>query len=128
MNGFYLHSLKTRIAEVDRKIAVLYHDFFPEAKQVKSPRFRVTKLLSEGNSNSDTSSLWLLLDKLASAFNNNLHTIEQFRFQNRTLSVTLVSNDFAALENLQQRLKQEKVIVTHPKLPPANVRSWLQWS
>jgi general secretion pathway protein L len=111
INAFYLHSLKSKITDVDKKTAVIYRDFFPEAKQVISPRFRITQLLTSGLSNSDTSILWSLLDKLSHAYNGNLFTIEHFRFQNRVLSVTLVSNDFAALENLQQHLQKDKVNV-----------------
>lgn len=111
INALYLHSLTMKIAEVDKKTAVIYRDFFPEAKQVISPRFRITQLLTAGFSNSDTSFLWTLLDKFAHAVKGNSFTIEQIRFQNRMLSVTLVSNDFATLENLQQRLQQDKVNV-----------------
>ena len=111
LNALYLHLLSTRIAELDKKTAVIYRDFFPEAKQVISPRFRITQLLTEGSSNSDTSFLWTLLEKFAQATNGNAFTIEQIRFQSRVLSVTLVSNDFATLENLQQRLQQDKVKV-----------------
>jgi general secretion pathway protein L len=111
INAFYLHALTTRISDVDKKTAVLYRDFFPEAKQVISPRFRIGQLLTSGSSNSDTSVLWSLLDKLARGVKQGAFVIEQIRFQNRMLSVTLVSNDFAALENLQQRLQQDKVKV-----------------
>jgi general secretion pathway protein L len=107
----YLHSLTTRMTDVDKKIAVIYREFFPQAKQIVSPRFRITQFLTAGLSSNETASLWSLLDVLGHAFKGSSVTIEQFRFQNRVLSVTLVSDDFASLEGFQQRLQQGKVKV-----------------
>lgn len=112
MNAIYLHSLNTQLADLDKKTAVIYHEFFPEASQVISPKFRISQLLKTGATNGDTSTLWSLLVKLADASKGGSYTIEQFRFQNQVLSVTLVSKDFAALENLQSRLQQANVKVT----------------
>lgn len=111
-NMIYLHALNNKNKEIDKKIAVIYHEFFPEAKQVISPRFRISQLLTTGNSGTDTVVLWSLLDKFAKYMDNKSFTIEQFRFQNRVLSITLVSNDFSSLEKLQQDLQQDKVNVT----------------
>lgn len=107
----YLHSLTTRMTDVDKKIAVIYREFFPQAKQIVSPRFRITQFLTAGLSSNETASLWSLLDVLGHAFKGSSVTIEQLRFQNRVLSVTLVSDDFASLERFQQRLQQGKVKV-----------------
>ncbi|AHE66506.1 hypothetical protein Loa_00947 [Legionella oakridgensis ATCC 33761 = DSM 21215] len=52
------------------------------------------------------------MDKLAHAFSSGQFVIEQLRFQNQVLSVTLLSKDFAALEHLQRRLQQTKVKVS----------------
>ncbi len=110
--GLYLYSLNSHIDVLDKKIAVIYREFFPGAKQIISPKFRIGQLLKGGGANSDASTLWSLLDQFAAASNNSTFTVEQFRFQNRVLSVTLVANNFAALETLQQRLQQAKVKVT----------------
>lgn len=111
-NALYLHSLNSNIAELDKKIAVIYREFFPGAPQIISPRFRITQLLKGGSSNSDTVSLWTLLDRLAQAYNGNQFTIEQLRFQSKVLAVTLMSKNFSDLESLQQRLQQANVKVT----------------
>ncbi len=111
LNLFQLHRLTTKIADIDQKTAVLYRTFFPEAAVVISPKFRITQLISAGFSDKDTAALWFLLDKLAHGFKNSALTIEQFRFQNRVLSVTLVTKDFATLEDLQQCLEKDKVKV-----------------
>ena len=110
--AFYLRALNTHIAELDKKIALIYREFFPGATQIISPKFRIDQWLKTGSANSNTSSLWFLLDKLAHAFLASQLTIEQLRFQGRVLSVTLISKNFAALEMLQQRLQQAKVKVT----------------
>lgn len=111
MKVIFLHSVSSKMADIDKQTEVIYRDFFPDAKQVISPRFRITQLLTTGLSNGDTAVLWSLLDKLSHSYDGKVFTIEQFRFQNRVLSVTLVGNDFAALENLQQHLQQDKVKV-----------------
>jgi general secretion pathway protein L len=107
----YLHALTTKTTDIDKKIAVIYHQFFPEAKQVISPKFRIGQLLSVGASHNKASVLWVLLDKLAQSYKDS-SSIEQFHFQNQVLSVTLVSPNFAALEKLQQQLQQLNVKVT----------------
>lgn len=111
LNVFQLYFIKTKIADVDQKIAVSYHEFFPNSHGVISPKFRITQLLTSGFSNSDTAALWFLLDKLAHAFKDTPSTIDQLRFQHRSLSVTLVTKDFAALEAFQQALEKDKIKV-----------------
>ena len=111
-NIVYLYSLNASITELDIKIAVIYREFFPGASQIISPKFRIGQLLKGGSANSDTVSLWTLVDKLAQTVNGDQLTIDQLRFQRHVLSVTLTSKNFAALEDLQQRLQQAKVKVT----------------
>ena len=111
LNMFHYHALTKKIAVIDQKIAVIYREFFPEARQVISPKFRISQLLRGGLSNNDSAALWFLLEKLAHAFKESPSTIEQVRFQSRMLSVTLVTKDFAALDDLEQRLQQEGVKV-----------------
>ena len=112
LNTFYLHALNKKISNTDQKIAVIYREFFPDASQVISPKFRIGQWLAGGLSNGDTAALWFLLDKLAGAFKQTHTTIEQFHFQSKVLSVTLITKDFAALEDIQQRLQQDHVKVT----------------
>lgn len=108
---FILHHLTTKIADLDQKIKVIYHDFFPHASQVISPKFRVEQLLKAGRTGQDKA-LWQLEDTLAKAIVNGTFTIEQLRYQNQTLAVTLIASDFAALDELQLRLQQAGVKVT----------------
>lgn len=112
LNAFHLHVLNKKIFSTDQKISVIYHEFFPDASQVISPKFRISQWLTAGFSNDDSAALWFLLDKLAGAYQQTQTTIEQFHFQSRVLSVTLITKDFATLEDLQQRLQLDKVKVT----------------
>ncbi len=112
LNGLYLHTLNTHIEDLDKKIAVVYQQFFPEAKQVISPKFRVEQLLKAGNTANQSGVLWTLMDKFSQAFKPQQSTVQQIHFQNQTMSVTLVAKDFAALETLQQRLQQQQIKVT----------------
>ena len=111
-NLFNLYVLNHHIAELDEKIAVVYHQFFPQATQVISPKFRVEQLLKAGHNSAQSASWWALLDKFAHAFKGQSSHVEQLRFQNQVLSVSLVAQDFATLEALQQRLQEQKVKVT----------------
>ena len=105
-----LHFLNAEMAQLDTEIAEIYHEFFPQAQRVISPRFRIGQLLKEAGE-SENGALWLLLTKLGQAFNNGTFSIEQLRYQNQTLLVTFISPDFAALEAFQQRLRQQNVTV-----------------
>lgn len=127
-NAIMLGVLKRHLADYDAKIAVVYHQFFPEARQVISPRFRIGQLLKQGQSGQDVL-LWRLLEKFSNAaFPNNTGSgrsntmpsgstssdtlvMQRIRFQNKTLSVTLACKDFAALEQIQARLQREQVAV-----------------
>jgi general secretion pathway protein L len=110
VNGINLFSLNRDTTAVDAKIAVIYHQFFPEAKQVISPKFRISQLL-KGNQGSIELTFWTLVNKLSKTLKSTDITIEQLRFQNQTLTLVLATNNFASLENLQSKLKQEKVKV-----------------
>ncbi len=110
INGFVLHHLTNKIVSLDQKIAVIYREFFPHARQVISPKFRVGHLLKEGHTGQDKA-LWQLEDTLATAIAQGEYTIEQLSYQNQTLAVTLIAKDFAALDGLQLRLQQAGVKV-----------------
>ncbi|QRN03298.1 general secretion pathway protein GspL [Legionella sp. MW5194] len=110
VNWIKLQELNTKIAAIDSQIAVIYRQFFPEAKQVISPRFRITQYL-KSNQGTQEQPFFVLLNKLAAAIKGSTLQIEQVRFQNMTLQVSLSTSDFASLEALQNRLKSDKVSV-----------------
>ncbi len=111
MNALLLHQLNKNIVYLDEQLSVVYHKFFPTAKTVISPRFRVEQLLKEGQAEPDQA-LWIIEDILAGAMGQGGFIIEQLRFQNKNLTVSLKIADFAALEALQRRLQQSGLHVT----------------
>ncbi len=105
VNAISLHFLNKKTEDLDQQIAVIYHEFFPEAKQVISPKFRISQLL--GNSNADSQSyFWHLLNQFAKGVSGSTITVEELRYQNKTLLVTLISSDFPSLEQIENKLKK----------------------
>ncbi|MCL9682603.1 type II secretion system protein GspL [Legionella maioricensis] len=105
VNALSLHFLNKKTDAIDQQIATIYHEFFPEAKQVISPKFRISQLLGSNASDAQTH-FWFLLNQFAKVMNENQTTIEELRYQNKTLSVTLISSDFASLEDIENKLKK----------------------
>ena len=95
---------------MDAKIATIYREFFPEAKQVISPKFRINQLL-KANQNNRNTPFWILLEKLTINAINSQLKVDSFRFQNQTLIVTLTSKNFENLDNFQAKLQQDRVKV-----------------
>lgn len=110
VNSINLFSLNKKTQEIDQQISVIYHQFFPQAKQVISPKFRITQLLGSNASDSQ-SQFWFILNQLANAMKNNALAVQQLRYQNKTVSITLVSPDFTHLETIENNLKQLKLKV-----------------
>lgn len=106
VNGIKLHFLNQQTHKIDEQIAVIYHEFFPDAKQVISPKFRISQLLKNNNAE-EQNRFWYLINQFAKVMKNDDHnSLEQLRYQNQILSVTLVSTDFASLEELENALKK----------------------
>ncbi len=104
VNAWSLYSLNHKTKAMDERIAVIYKQFFPEAKQVISPKFRIENFL-KGNSTNGQARFWFLLNRLAKAVKNSHVRINDLRYQNNTLLVTLTSTDFPNLERIENELK-----------------------
>lgn len=105
VNGITLYSLNQKNLKLDKQIAVIYHQFFPQAKQVISPKFRITQLL-KSNQNDNQTRFWFLTNELAKTLKGSAIRIEQMHYQNKVLAVTLLSPDFVNLQKLENLLKQ----------------------
>ncbi|CDZ77087.1 GspL-like protein [Legionella massiliensis] len=110
INGVKLYFIDRDIAAVDSKIAVIYREFFPEAQQVISPKFRIAQLIRTNQGTNDLT-FWILLNKLAKNYKDSSVTIDQLRFQNQTLTLNLTSKDFETLEDLQTKLQKSNINV-----------------
>jgi general secretion pathway protein L len=97
---------------LDQDIAVVYRQFFPDAQQIISPKFRISQLLSTGRMTQGTTVLWLLLDKLDKVISVSETNVDGLTYRNKALSVALKGRDFKVLESLGERLKQSNVKVT----------------
>ncbi len=110
MNVFLLHALKGKEKQVDRQIETIYRGFFPEATQVISPRFRIEQLLKR-DVTKEESSFWMLLDKLSIVFSKHPLKVQEIRFREQMISVSLIAESFAALESFEAALKEKVVNV-----------------
>ena len=110
LNSFKIHAMNEQINALDAEIAKAYRVFFPDAKQVISPKFRIAQLLKSQKNNGDNA-FWLLLNELTQAAQNNKSEVEQLRFQNQILQTTVISKDFDSLEALQNFLKNADIHV-----------------
>lgn len=111
VNGFSMYSLAKKTAALDKQIETIYHQFFPDAKQVISPKFRISQLLGSNDKTSNQARFWFLLNQFTKGMQGKTATIEQLRFQNKTLMVTIVSLDFASLETLETQLRNNQLNV-----------------
>jgi len=119
INAVALHRLHVKQAALDVQIAKGYHVFFPEAKQVISPRFRIERLLSQ-TSSTPQDSFWMLFDALAGVMKTHPLDIQQVRFRDQTLWINVIARDFALLETFEQQLKKEKVNVKQTQASTRN--------
>lgn len=109
INLFVLNHL---LSDYDKKIAVIYKSFFPNAKQIINPRFRVNQLLKDNRSGYN-GVFWTLLNKFTInySFMQSDIVVKELRFQNSSLLVKLTCNDFSSLEKLESNLKKDNVKV-----------------
>ncbi|CEK10037.1 type II secretion system protein GspL [Legionella hackeliae] len=118
-NAIKLYQLNRDTSAVDTQIAIIYHQFFPQAQQVISPKFRITQLLKSNQNNTD-SNFWLLLNTLAKVSKNKVLDFSQIRYQNQTLLVTLTTKNFEELENLQTQLQKTNIQVRQTQASTEN--------
>lgn len=110
INAIKLYLLDKDTDTVDAQIAVIYREFFPKANQIINPKFRIAQLLKTNEHGADAN-FWILLNKLATTLQGNPASLEQLRYQNQTLTLTLATKNFESLENIQIKLQQNKVKV-----------------
>lgn len=109
-NAYKLHIVNKQLTQVNQEIAVIYKQFFPDAKQIINPKFRINQLL--GNSlNNAQSTFFSIIDKLSKGIKDSNVTLEQFRYLNKILLITISSPDFATLEKFENSLKQQQLTV-----------------
>lgn len=110
-NALVLHKLKLEDALVQEEIASIYRLFFPEAREVISPRFRVEQALKDeaGGKKGD---VWYILGPIVKAIDDTEGVrIEQWSYQNQVMTLHLVAKNFAALESFEKNLNKLQIKV-----------------
>lgn len=103
-NGIKIHQLNQQIKETDNQIAMVYREFFPNATQIISPKFRISQFI-KSHKNDNDSGLWMLLNQLAPAVKQYHASLEQLRFEHQILQVTLLNTNFDTLDALETYLQ-----------------------
>jgi general secretion pathway protein L len=107
-NLLILSQLNKYIQHIDQETSIIYHEFFPKATNVINPKLQINQYLAQHTSSN--SELWLILDALTK-FIHNPDQIESLRFQASRALVTLSCVNFAALEKLEENLKNAQLRV-----------------
>ena len=110
VNALTLNTLNKETGKIDQQIADIYRQFFPGAKQIISPKFRIKQLLSNNHQDGE-SRLLFLLNEFAKVMKKSSIVIEQLHYQNKILSATVVSSDFVNLEKFENKLKKAQLKV-----------------
>lgn len=118
-----LITLGHNIQTYDKKIATLYRKFFPDAKQVISPKFRITQVLNKNLAGHDAK-FWQLLSKFTNSVQVYLLDIpkdqqdsrayvqvKNINLQNDKLIISLICSDFEVLEKVENNLKAQQTKV-----------------
>lgn len=109
--------LNHEISVYDKKIAALYRKFFPDAKQVINPKFRITQILQK-NQVGINSPFWQVLAKFSDVIEGVMHgdkdngetvTIEKIIMQNNKLIVNVICQNFDILEKIEMGLKTKQI-------------------
>lgn len=110
-NALVLHKLKVEDALAQEEIAGIYRLFFPEAREVISPRFRVEQALKDqaGGKKGD---VWSILGPVVKAVDDIEGVrIQQWFYQNQMMTLHLVAKNFAALEAFEKYLNKLQIKV-----------------
>lgn len=103
--GVLLYQQQHQIDRLDTQIASYYKEFFPEAKQVITPRFRIEQLLK--HTQTQASSFWRLMGILGS----HPTEIQTLRYQNQVLTMTLKLKQFSDLQTYANQLRHSGIKV-----------------
>lgn len=106
VNSYLVHDIRGRKAKVDAEIASVYRVFFPEAKQVISPRFRIEQLLKT-QSTPDKAAFWTILNKLSRAFSAHPLEVEAIQYRDDKITVHVSTKNFSTLDAFEKKLKRD---------------------
>lgn len=104
------YSLNIKINHLDDEITKIYKQFFPEAKQIISPRFRIEQWLK--NNSHTEENFWILLNEVSrlQQQDNNLY-IQQIVYTNSRMQLQLIAENFMQLERFKTKLSNSTLHV-----------------
>lgn len=107
---YKIHHLNKEIEITDKQIAKIYQKYFPGAKKIINPKFRLTQLF-KSNKPAERQQLWFIMAQLSHTLQSHQIKVQRFVFQNRQLTITLLSPDFNQLEEFERKLESKGVKV-----------------
>ncbi|MCC5791534.1 MAG: hypothetical protein JJT82_02865 [Legionellaceae bacterium] len=102
--------LRQENTAVEEKIAVIYREFFPQAKQIISPRFRIEQTLKH-QTGQHNRAFWQMYLALILSLQEHPFEVNSLRYSSHALMVNISANDFSTLEALQTHLQKNKLQV-----------------
>lgn len=109
-NTWQLYANHKTLNVLDKETAIIYRQFFPGAKLVVSPRFRISKLLQTAQK-APNDTFWVVLAAVTEAAIKYNVLVEQIRFQNTALLLSLSTTDFNTLESFEAALRKTPLTV-----------------
>jgi general secretion pathway protein L len=100
-----LTKLNHEMYALDTIINKAYFQFFPTAKTVISPKFRLTEWIKHQKDNSDDI-FFHLITGIDAYLDKKAHSLLQLTFKNNRMQLALSSIDFASLDTFQNQLKK----------------------
>lgn len=107
---YKIHYLNKELENTDQQIAKIYRQYYPGAKKVINPKFRLSQLF-QSNKSSQRQQLWFIMTHLSQTLQTHHIKVQRFVYQNNQLSLTLLSPDFNQLEAFEQTLESKGIKV-----------------
>lgn len=108
-SGIILYRNHQQLTQLDTEIGTYFKQFFPQAREITNPRFRIEQLLKQSSGSSRA--FWQLTTALA----QHPIEIEQLRFQDQTLLVSFHVKRFNELQTIEGQLKKTGIHVKQVK-------------
>lgn len=102
--------LNHEVNVIDKKIAVIYRQFFPGSDTVIQPKFRMTHYLKTHDTRI-SNTFFQLLNGLEKALDLKTIQIETLRYHHEHLEVILLASHFSDLEALSETLKKSHITI-----------------
>lgn len=104
-----LRLLSHQIQNLDIDLKENYQKFFPEAENTTDPRLKITQLLASTSTTEQSKLFWTFLGRLTESYAQSPFELEAFHYQNQKLNLSLLCQDFTALESIKKQLQQPPI-------------------